>query len=137
MRNFESKKERKIWRHKRIRAKIFGTEKRPRLCVFRSHKHIYAQLVDDKKNKVILEVNDFDLSKNKTEKEKEIGDKKLGKLELKKFDKVLLAYRVGRLLAQEALKHKITEAVFDRGGNTYHGRVEALAQGARDNGLKF
>ena len=135
MRKFKSKKDKRRQRHIRIRSKISGTKVRPRLCVFRSHKHIYAQLIDDEKHGTILSVSDFNLPKIKTKKE-EIT-KKIGKLELDKFRKVFLAYQVGEMIAQKAIEHKIKKVVFDKGGNKYHGRVEALAQGARDNGLKF
>lgn len=135
MQKAKSKKDKRLKRHLRIRSKISGTNKIPRLHVFRSHKHIYAQLIDDEKGKTILSVSDFDLPKSLS-KDKSI-DKKLGKLELKNFRKVLIAYKVGELVAKKSLDKKITKIVFDKGGHKYHGRVEALAQGARDGGLKF
>lgn len=112
-------------RHKRVRAKVWGTEKRPRLCVFRSKKHIYASLINDEKNCTLLTVSDLEIGKVKTEK----GIEKGGKINL--------AYRVGELIAQKALKNKIETVVFDRGGYKYHGRVKSLADGARKDGLKF
>lgn len=135
MRKFKSKKDKKRQRHIRVRAKMFGTKERPRLCVFRSHKHIYAQLINDEQGKTIVSASDFNLPKKRLTKEE--AGKKMGKLEINKFKKVSLAYQVGKLVAKGAAEHKIKEVVFDKGGNKYHGRVEALAQGARDNGLKF
>lgn len=112
------KHEKRIRRHKRIRAKIFGTAEKPRLSVFRSSKHLYAQLVDDNKGKIIASVSDL----------------KSGKSKKTKTDK---AKEVGKLIAKEAMEKKIEKAVFDRGGYKYHGRVKALAEGAREGGLKF
>jgi len=109
-------------RHARARAKISGTEARPRLCVFRSNKHIYASLIDDEKNITILAVSDAKMKKVKAE---------------NNAGKTALAFRVGELIAQKALKNKIDKVVFDRGGYKYHGRVKALADGARKGGLKF
>lgn len=103
-------------RHKRVRAKIKGTAKVPRLCVFRSHKHIYGQLIDDEKGKTILSVSDK---------------------EVKAKNKIETAKEVGKTLAQKAVEKKIKKIVFDRGGYKYHGRVKALAEGAREGGLKF
>lgn len=106
-------------RHKRVRAKIFGTEKKPRLCVFRSNKHIYAQLIDDEKGRTLAVASDLELNKkNKmTKKEK--------------------AYEVGKLIAQKVQTKKIKRIVFDRGGYKYHGRVKEIAKGAREGGLEF
>jgi large subunit ribosomal protein L18 len=118
----ENKNSRRITRHKRIRAKIKGTIEVPRLGVFRSNKHIYAQLVDDEAGKIILLASDLELKK------------KSGK-------KSELAHRVGELLAKKALDlpaaKKIEKVIFDRGGYQYHGRIKALAEGARKGGLKF
>lgn len=101
----------------RTRAKISGTATRPRLSVFRSNKHIYAQLIDDENGKTLLCVSD---------------------LEIKQKDKkTVVAGVVGKQLAQKAETVKIKEAIFDRGGYKYHGRVKALADGAREGGLKF
>lgn len=116
------KKEKKQRRHKRIKAKIFGTVKRPRLFVFRTPKHIYAQLIDDEKGKTLLALSDLKMKK------KEIKDKSA---------KVGLAYQLGQLIAKEAIKKKINQVVFDRGGSKYHGRIKAVADGAREAGLKF
>jgi len=113
-------------RHARVRAKISGTEARPRLCVFRSNKHIYANLINDEKNCIILTASDKDAKKSKVE-----------KTENKITGKIASAYKIGELIAQKALKNKIEKVVFDRGGYKYHGRVKALAEGARKGGLKF
>lgn len=111
----------RIRRHRRIRKKVFGTSERPRLCVFRSIKHIYGFLVDDQKNRMILAASS--LSKGlKIDKKKK---------------KVEVAKEVGKLLAGLAIEKKIDKVVFDRAGFKYHGRVKALAEGAREGGLKF
>lgn len=111
------KKAKRIIRHKRVRAKAEGTAAKPRLCVFRSNQFIYAQLIDDTTGKTILAANDS------TTKGKE-----------KKVDS---SKKVGLEIAKLAIEKKITEVIFDRGGNKYHGRVKALAEGAREGGLKF
>lgn len=123
------RREKRNMRHKRIRAKVFGTTKIPRLCVFRSSSHIYAQLIDDDKKQTILSVDDRELRKEKENKEKKGAIARTGK--------VAIAYKAGKLIAQLALKNKIERVVFDRGGYKYHGRVKALAEGAREEGLKF
>jgi large subunit ribosomal protein L18 len=98
-------------RRVRIRGKIKGTEKRPRLSVFRSHQHIYAQLIDDVKGETLAAA--------------------MGGAD------VAAAGKVGKILAASALKLGIKKVVFDRGGYKYHGRVKALADGAREGGLEF
>jgi large subunit ribosomal protein L18 len=117
-------------RHYSIRKKISGNAEKPRLCVRRSNKNIYGLLVDDVKNKVITTISS--LSKDLT-KEKPAPDKK--KVEIK--GKSLLAYQVGFSLAEKAKTLGINQIVFDRAGYRYHGRVKALAEGARKGGLKF
>ena len=112
------KRQRKIRRHKRVRAKISGTSKVPRLCVFRSDKHIYAQLIDDQKGKTLVSANDL-------------------KVKAGKNKKMEGAKEVGKLIAQKAQVLKVEKVVFDRGGYQYHGKVKALAEGAREGGLKF
>lgn len=109
-------------RHRRVRQKIFGTTRRPRLSVFRSNKHIYAQIIDDIKGVTLVTVSD--LSDFKTSSEK-------------KLTKVEVAREVGKVLAKKLLAKKIKEVIFDRGGRLYHGRVKALAEGAREGGLLF
>lgn len=125
------KQERRLRRHKRVRAKIKGTAKRPRLCVFKSAKHIYAQLIDDEKGKVITAASDLDHNPPATLKKPITHPKK------EKKSKVAVAYEVGKLIAKKALDKKIKEVVFDRGGYLYHGKVKSLAEGAREGGLKF
>lgn len=105
-------------RHMRVRGKISGTAERPRLSVYRSNKNIYAQLIDDVKGVTLASAstNDSEVScKTKTEQ----------------------ASGVGALIAKRAADQNITNVVFDRGGYLYHGRVQALAEAARENGLKF
>jgi len=103
------KQEKRKRRHRRVRAKIKGTEEVPRLCVFRSNKYIYAQIIDDEKGKTLASA----------------------KAELNKADKV------GESIAKKAIDQKINKVVFDRGGYKYHGRVKTLAEAARKGGLKF
>jgi len=123
------KKQRRIRRHWRIRARIFGNIEVPRLCVFKSAKHIYCQLIDDEKNKTILSASDSEIKKTKTKKAKE---------EKKEISaKIAVAYEVGKLIAQKAQEKKIKKVIFDRGGFAYHGRIKALAEGARKEGLKL
>lgn len=112
-------------RHARIRARVRGTASRPRLSVFRSHKHLLLQLINDEASKTILAVKDTDLPKGKLtpSKERTIG--------------VARAHALGALLAERAKKAGISSVVFDRGGYEYHGRVKAVADGARAGGLRF
>lgn len=114
-----TKKEQLARRHRRIRAKIAGTADKPRLSVFRSNKFIYGQLIDDTVGKTVIAVSDMLLDS---------GTKKT-KLEKAKI--------VGAMLGKMAIDKKIGKAVFDRGGFIYTGRVKALAEGAREAGLKF
>ena len=103
-------------RHVRVRRHLAGTQARPRLVVFRSLKHIYAQLVDDTANRTIATVGDQDI------------------LTMKKTEK---ATEVGKRIAERAKAAGITQVVFDRAGYQYHGRVKAVAEGARKGGLEF
>lgn len=105
--------------HKRIRAKVEGSLDRPRLSVFRSGKHIYAQLIDDQKGVTLFSSSDSAL------------DKKKGTIKLES------AKLVGEDIARKATEKKIKQVVFDRGGFRYHGRVKQLADGARSGGLEF
>ncbi|MBI4535518.1 MAG: 50S ribosomal protein L18 [Ignavibacteriae bacterium] len=112
------------WRLKRhIRKNLSGTPERPRLTVFRSLRHVYAQIVDDTSGKTLVSVSD--LSKNFKEQFSEVK----GKREVSK--------RVGELAAKIAIEKNIKEVVFDRNGYLYHGVVKAMADGAREAGLKF
>lgn len=104
-------------RHKRIRKKIKGTSFCPRLTVFRSNKHIFVQLIDDNKGKTIISASDI--------------KKKI------KGNKTEVAKKIGVELAKMAKEKKIEKVVFDRGGYKYHGRIKAVAEGAREEGLKF
>ena len=125
------KQERKNRRHKRVRAKIKGTAEIPRLCVFRTPKHIYAQLIDDEKGKTLLSLTDAGLKKSKPKPKTQKIEKGI------KTAKVALAYEIGKLIAKKALEKKIEKVVFDKGGYKYHGRVKAVAEGAREGGLTF
>ena len=109
-------------RHKRVRKKVLGTAKQPRLVIFRSLNHIYAQVIDDLKGETLVTASSLS---------KEIRGR------IKHGGNIKSAYAVGELLAQKALTKKIENVVFDRGGYLYHGRVKALAGGARKGGLKF
>lgn len=112
-------------RHHRIRAKVSGTGKIPRLCVYRSLKYIYAQIINDEEGLTLISVSDRDIKVEKN---------KAGKF---LSAKTKSAFEVGKILAEQALSKKIERIVFDRGGRVYHGRVKALAEGARKGGLKF
>lgn len=110
-------------RKARVRARISGTSGAPRLSVFRSAKHINAQLVDDVAGRTLASANDMELP---------------AKIEApERKGKVARSYAVGKLLAERAKKAGVSKAVFDRGGRQYHGRVRALAEGAREGGLQF
>ncbi|MDO8424519.1 MAG: 50S ribosomal protein L18 [bacterium] len=112
------KTEKRNRRHKRVRARAFGTKDKPRLCVFRSNRHIYGQLINDDNGKILAAASDL-------------------KVKTKKGSKVDVAREIGKLIAGKAKDLKIEKAVFDRGGYKYHGRIKALAEGAREGGLKF
>jgi len=110
------KQEKRIRLKSKIRAKIFGTEDRPRLSVFKSNNYIYAQIIDDNKKSTIISFSDMKIDKgNKTEKAKKVGEE----------------------LAKLALSKKISKVVFDRNGFKYTGRIKALADSARQGGLTF
>ena len=104
----------------KIRGKISGTSERPRLSVFRSNKQIYAQIIDDAEGKTLTSASSID---------KDIASKTVNKVEQAKL--------VGQLLAEKAKEAEVETVVFDRGGYLFHGRVKALADGAREGGLKF
>jgi large subunit ribosomal protein L18 len=109
-------------RKKRASAKVRGSGERPRLCVFKSTRHIYAQLIDDFRGHTLAMVST--LSPELREKAKGPG-------------KIKVAKEVGSLIAEKALAQKITKVVFDRNGFLYHGRIQALADAAREKGLDF
>ena len=112
-------KAQRVRRHQRVRGKISGTPERPRLCVFRSESNIYAQVIDDVNGNTLV-------SASSVEKDFEGNG---GNCEAAK--------KIGAAIAERALQKGIEEVVFDRGGYIYHGRVKALAEGAREGGLKF
>ena len=116
------KNEQRLIRHARIRRKISGTSLRPRLSVYRSTNEIYGQIIDDEKQTTIVSASS---------KEKGLASKLKGKTKSEQ------ARLVGEAVAKKALKKKINEVVFDRGGYIYTGRVKQVAEGARDAGLKF
>jgi len=122
------KQEKRLRRHKKIRAKIFGTKEKPRFCVFRSAKHIYAQLIDDEKGKTIVSAKDAEIKITKSKSQPE---------ENKNSGKIAKSFELGKLIAEKAVEKKIEKVVFDRGGYKYHGRIKAVAEGAREGGLKF
>ena len=109
----------RIKRHNRVRGKISGTAERPRLCVFRSENNIYAQIIDDVAGNTLVAASSV-----------EKGFEGNG-------GNIEAAKKVGAMIAERALQKGIEEVVFDRGGYVYHGRVAALAEGAREGGLKF
>ena len=116
----ESRNSMRVVRHSRIRSKISGTSEIPRLCVFRSNTGIYAQIIDDEKQTTIVAASSLDKD-----------------LKLKNGSNIEAAKVVGKAIAEKAKAKKIKEVVFDRGGYLYHGRVKALADAARENGLEF
>jgi large subunit ribosomal protein L18 len=117
-----STSEARIKRHYRVRQKVSGTAEKPRLCVFRSLNHIYAQVIDDLRGHTLVTASTLDAEIAGESK----GKKKTGQAEM-----------VGTLLAKRAVEKGISQVSFDRGGFKYHGRVKALAEAARKGGLKF
>jgi large subunit ribosomal protein L18 len=110
-------------RHSRVRRKLSGTSERPRLNVFRSLNHIYAQVIDDSQGATLVAASSLDTSI------RDVGKEDNGRIEQ--------ASLVGKLIAERAKETGINQVVFDRGGYRYHGRVKALAEAAREAGLKF
>ncbi|ADQ41233.1 ribosomal protein L18 [Caldicellulosiruptor acetigenus I77R1B] len=117
-----NRNEKRLIRHKRIRKKVFGTSERPRLCVYKSLKYIYAQIIDDEKGHTLVAASSL---------EPEI------KSRLSSTKSIEAAEYVGKVIAERAKEKGITKVVFDRGGYPYHGRVKALAEAARQAGLEF
>lgn len=109
--------QKRVHRHRRIRARISGSDVCPRISVFRSNKHLSVQVIDDVAGRTLVSVRDADITKAKKGSEG--------------------AFELGELLAKRALEKKISVAVFDRGGYLYTGKVKALAEGARKGGLQF
>ena len=131
-------------RHKRVRSKIYGTAKCPRLSIFRSNKYIYAQLIDDEKGRTLVSAGFKDImpkTKGKKQKLTPLNNFAKGEIAAKRhltgLTKTDMARKIGKLLGQKAVKVKIKQVIFDRGGYKYHGRVKAVAEGAREGGLKF
>ena len=112
----------RLIRHYRVRKNISGTVERPRLCVYRSNKHIVAQVIDDNSGHTLVTASSL---------EKAIRE------ELKYGGNIAAAKAIGTLVAKRALEQGINQVVFDRGGYLYHGRIQALADAAREAGLKF
>lgn len=104
-------------RHRRLRAKVRGTKDKPRFSVFRSNKHVFLQLIDDETGKTFVSASDLNIKKKGT--------------------KIEIARETGKKLAELARAKKIKKVVFDRGGYKYHGRVKAVAEGAKEGGLKL
>jgi large subunit ribosomal protein L18 len=138
-----TKLQNRLRRKKRIRGRVVGTSEHPRISVFKSNMHIYAQLVDDIKRKTIVSASDFETEKGKkplpTQKAKKAVKQKESEDSTKKTDltKTAKAGMVGEMLAAKAKAKKIKKVVFDRSGYRYHGVVKALAEGARKGGLEF
>ncbi len=113
-----SKNDERIRRHKRVRTKVSGTPECPRLCVFRSNKHIHTQIIDDVNGTTLVAASSVDMK-------------------LENGGNIEAAKQVGAEVAKRALEKNIDKVVFDRGGYVYHGRVQALADAAREAGLEF
>ena len=118
----ESRQEVRVKKHKRIRNRFSGTAQRPRLAVFRSNNHMYAQIIDDTARNTLVSASTL---------EKEIS------AELEKTNNVEAAAYIGTVIAKRALEKGIKQVVFDRGGFLYHGKIAALADAAREAGLEF
>ncbi len=118
----KTRNEMRLFRHKRIRKEVYGTSEKPRLCVFRSLRHIYVQVIDDEQGCTLVSASTL--------------DKELRPLQASPGS-IAAAKAVGQLIAKRATERGIKEVVFDRGGHTYHGKVKALADAARDAGLKL
>lgn len=116
----EVRNDARIRRHARIRKQLSGTPEVPRLSVFRSNTNIFAQIIDDTKGETLVSASTIDKE-----------------LKVKNGSNIEAATKVGELIAERAKKLKISKVVFDRGGHLYHGRVKALADAARENGLEF
>lgn len=112
------KKQKRVSRQRRIKARISGSKERPRLAVFRSNQHLYAQIIDDTKHVTLVSLKDMDMQKGKAR-------------------GVEMAREFGKSLAKKAKDVKISKVVFDRRGYAYHGIVKGVAEGAREGGLEF
>ena len=116
----KNKRIHRIKRHARVRAKISGSAKRPRIAVFKSNQYVYAQVIDDEVGKTLMSVSNYAGKKSKTKTKKSQGSSK-----------------VGESLAEKMKEAGISKAVFDRGGFKFHGRVKAVAEGLRKGGIKL
>ncbi|MCP6720390.1 MAG: 50S ribosomal protein L18 [Patescibacteria group bacterium] len=119
-------------RKQRVRLRIRGTSSKPRLSVFRSNSHIYAQLIDDTKQKTLASASSFELEASTPR-----GNRGPSRGVGKKLKKTEVAEKVGKVIAEKAKKLNIKSAVLDRGAYRYHGRVKFLTEGAREEGLKI
>ena len=122
----KTKREARVRRHARVRKKIAGTADRPRLAVFRSNRHIYVQLIDDRQAVTLAAASD-----------REVTSEGGGKRDDAQAGRTATAKEVGKLIASRAKEAGIDRVVFDRGGRLYHGRVAAVAEGAREGGLQI
>jgi large subunit ribosomal protein L18 len=122
MLNKPSRSEQRVKKHLRVRKKVYGTAERPRLCVFRSEKHIYAQVINDDLGTTLAAASSIDKELKET---------------LAAGSNKEAAKAVGNLIAKKAIEKGVKEVVFDRGGYIYHGRVKELAEAARESGLDF
>lgn len=114
----QTRKSKRRMRHRRIRAKVFGTKERPRLSVFKSNYHLYVQLINDNEGETFIAASDKEIkTKNKTKKN--------------------IAYEIGKLAAKKAAEKGVSNIVFDRSGYKFHGIILELVKGAREGGLKF
>ena len=122
MGSLDLKKKARLKRKQRIRKKLAGTSERPRLSVFRSARHIYAQIIDDENGKTLVSAS---------------SNEKAVKEQPRFESKVAAASHIGKLVGERAVEKGIRKVVFDRGGFLYHGRVKAISDGAREAGLQF
>ncbi|KAF3450127.1 hypothetical protein FNV43_RR06207 [Rhamnella rubrinervis] len=122
--NVRTRREDRLARHSRIRKKVEGTPDRPRLCVFRSNKHLYVQVIDDTKMHTLASASTMQKSN-------------FEELDYSSGPTLEVAKKVGEAIAKSCLEKGITKVAFDRGGYPYHGRVQALADAAREHGLQF
>lgn len=116
------RKQARLKRKKRIRKKVFGSQEKPRLCVFRSTRHMYAQVIDDTAGHTLASASSME---------------KDAKEHLEKGNKAAIAKHIGKIVAERSMEKGIKKVVFDRNGFLYHGRVKAVSDGAREAGLKF
>ena len=114
----KTKRDKRITRHRRVRAKIKGTKERPRLSVFKSNNHFFVQLIDDDNGKTIISASDYQIK----------GKSK---------DKKIISFEVGKIIGKYAKEKGINNVVFDRGGYRFHGVILELAKGAKESGLRF